>query len=160
VVELALVLPVLLLVTLAVLDAARVFAVHVALTNASREAAIYAGSQVSYLKWCRSPSDASQKAPEPDVSVPCPAGATSANHFTDPDNLAFRVGAEALGLDTARIVVDPPTCDGATCSASSTNARLVTVTVRYEVPLVTPMLGAIWGSPARLSATTTARIFQ
>ena len=50
--EFALILPVFLLLTLGVVDMARVFTSYIALTNGVANAAIYAGQGTNYLKWC------------------------------------------------------------------------------------------------------------
>lgn len=157
--EFALLLPVLLLLTLGVIDGARVFTAFVAVTNASREAALFA-SRAGYLAWCRDPADLAQKAPEPAISVTCPSGTTPPNYFSDPDNVAYHVAAEAYGLQIPDITVDAPLCDGTPCSTASATAQNVTVTVRYRIALVTPFLGGIWGDPVVVTASTTARIFQ
>ena len=153
--EFALILPVFMLLTLGVLDGARVFTAQVALTNAAREAAIFASESLGYLKWCR---DASGGGSSP--SVPCPAGTTSVRYTEDPTNIAARVRGEITGLNPALVTVLPPLCDGATCSEASSSAVNVRIRLSYPMPLLTPVLGAIWGSPVTITAETTARIFR
>jgi Flp pilus assembly protein TadG len=142
-VEFALILPVFLLMTLGVVDAARVFSSYIAITNGAREGALYA-SAGNYTKWCSTSS-----------TVACPTGFTAANQATNPDNIAFRVQQESTGLTQNRIVLLAPTCDSGTCSASST---LVTVRVRYTMTLFVPIVSAILGNPVVLNASTTAVI--
>lgn len=166
-VEFALILPILLLVTLGVIDAARVFTANISLTNGVREAALFAGasdltlSGANYNKWC---TDALQKAPEPAVSVPCPAGAAATNIVADPDNLAYRIDIEANGLDATKIVLAPPTCLSAThapvlnCDLAS--AVYVTVTAHYPVETLTPLLSQVWGGSINLKAVTTAKLLR
>src|SRR3954463_4834181 len=99
--EFALILPVFLAMTLAVVDGARVYMAQIALTNGVREAALFA-VKGNYNAWCRDPSDASQAAPSVPVSVPSPAGTTSAHYSGDPDNLAFRIAADTSGMDNSQ----------------------------------------------------------
>lgn len=154
-VEFALVLPILLLLTLGVIDAARVFTANIALTNAVREAAIFGGQGTNYDRWCTAPAG---KAPTPAVSVPCPTGTTAAHQANDPANLAYRIAIEATGLDAAAIVLDPPACTPlAACSVASTR---VTITAHYTVPTLTPLLGALWGGSITLNPSTTAQILR
>jgi len=144
VVEFALILPVFLLLTLGVVDGARVFTAYIAITNGAREGALYASSGTNYAKWCSTTA-----------TVPCPTGATSSNQSTDPDNIAYRVEQETSGLTQSGIVLSQPTCDNGTCNGSSAQ---VTVTVGYNVSLFVPAISAIMGQPVHLSATTTAVI--
>jgi Flp pilus assembly protein TadG len=155
-VEFALVLPIFVVLALGVVDGARIFTAYTALTNASREAAIYAAA--GHLSaWCRNPGNAAQKAATPPVSVSCPSGATSANYAADPDNIAYRVDASMIGSDSSQITLDTPMCSGSPC-ADGTAANRVAITVHYQVSLITPFLNALWGNPVQLTSTTTARI--
>jgi len=147
-VEFALILPVFLMLTLGVVDGARIFSAYIALTNASREGALYASANTSYLNWCTA------TAPR----VACPTGYTSANQQTDPNNIAARVADEMAGVpgvDFSNVTLSAPACDNGTCNASSTK---VGVTVQYSMTLFMPLVGAILGSPVRMSATTWATI--
>src|SRR4051812_21897491 len=67
-VEFALVLPIFVILGLGVVDGARIFNGYTAVTNASREAAVYAAAG-HLSKWCRNPGNAAQKAATPPVSV-------------------------------------------------------------------------------------------
>jgi hypothetical protein len=156
VVEFALILPIFLLVTLGVVDAARLFTANIALTNGVREAAIYVADGSNFTKWCHNPNG-SGKAPSPPVSVPCPAGATSSNYSPDPDNIAYRIAAEATGIDASRIVLSPPACNPSPCGATSTT---VTITAQYDFRFLTPIIGAVLGNQVRITASTTASILQ
>jgi hypothetical protein len=144
VVEFALILPVALLMTVGILDAARLFAADISLTNGVREAALYAGSG-GYSKWCQGSG----------VSVPCPTGATAANMSTDPDSIGYRIQGEASGLNVTLFTVSPPVCDNGTCNASS---NTVTITATYPFQPLMPGVAALMGNPIRLRASTTAQI--
>jgi Flp pilus assembly protein TadG len=157
-VEFALLLPVLLMMMVAILDAGLVFAAQTAVSNASRVAALFAGSG-GYVAWCRDPFDDSQKAPSPAKSVPCPTGATVANYATDRANMAYWVNLALGGLDPERVTIEPPMC-GETVCTSPPGSGFVTVTVRYSLTLATPLAGTIWGDPVVISSTTTAKILE
>ena len=155
-VEFALILPVLLLLTLGVVDAARVFTAHISLTNAVREAAIYAGYGTNYTKWC------TDDAP---ITVPCPVGAQAINKgsATGGDNMTTRIYYEASGLDRSAITLDPPVCEdvlGNPQVACDDSSDRVTLTAHYSVEVVTPVLGQIWGGSLDLTARTTAKILR
>ena len=141
-VEFALILPVFLLLTLGVVDGARIFSAYIAITNGAREGALYAAQGTNYTKWCSTTS-----------TVACPTGYVSGNQSTDPDNIAYRVQAESNGLTQASIILFAPTCDNGTCNSSSAN---VTVSVQYSITLFVPLVSAIMGSPVVMTATTTA----
>lgn len=148
-VEFALILPVFLLLTLGVVDGARIFTAYIAITNGAREGALYAASGTNYNKWCST-----------STTVACPTGWTAANQSTNPDNIAYRVQQETQGLTQSAITLDPPTCADAsgttiTCGASATR---VTVKVRYQMTLFVPVVGMILGSPVLMDATTSAMI--
>jgi Flp pilus assembly protein TadG len=163
-VEFALILPAFLLTTLGVLDGARVYMAQISLTNAVREAAMFA-STGNYNAWCRDPGDESQADPSMPVPVACPAGASAANYAGDPGNLAYRVAIESSGLDFSRITLFAPTCGtGAGAPASSCPAvpspTLVQIHAAYRFDVLTPGLSQIWGSSVTLDATSTARVIQ
>jgi len=164
-VEFALVLPVFAVITLGVVDAARVFSANVAISNAVREAVVYAGKSTNFMYWCRQPGNAAQADAGMPVSVPCPTGSTAANYAADPTNIAYRIAADASGLDRARITLDPPKCGPgpglptATCTSTSV-PKYVTVRITYSMDLVTPLIGNIWGNPVTISATATGRASQ
>src|SRR5438045_1839844 len=105
--EFALILPVFMVMTLAVVDGARVYMAQIALTNGVREAALFA-VKGNYNAWCRNPTDPSQADASIPVSVPCPPGTTSVHYSADPGNLAFRIAADASGMNPGQIVLAQP----------------------------------------------------
>lgn len=115
-VEFALILPALLLLTLAVVDGARVFAAQITLTNASREGAVYAARH----------SAAGQA------------------------EVRAHIASETADLAQASLSVTAP----------ARSAASVSVTLSYPIDLVTPLIGAIWGDPVLLTATTTAPVLE
>ena len=141
------ILPVFLMLTLGVIDGARVFSAYIAITNGAREAAMYAAQGTNYTKWCSSTS-----------SVACPSGSSAANQSTDPDNIAYRIQQEASGLTLSNIVLSQPTCDGTAAPACDSSSTKVTVTVRYSMSLFVPMVSAVMGSPVQMTASTTAAL--
>lgn len=143
-VEFALILPVFLLLTLGVVDGARLFTAYIAITNGAREGALYAAASGNYSKWCSTTS-----------TVVCPTGSAPSNQSTDPDNIAYRVQAESQGLTQLNVILLPPTCDNGACTSSSTT---VTVQVRYSMSLFVPVVGALMGTPVIMTASTTAVI--
>jgi Flp pilus assembly protein TadG len=148
-VEFALVLPVFLLLTLGVVDGARIFSAYIAITNAAREGALYAASGTNYTKWCSTTT-----------TVSCPTGYGAGNQSADPDNIAYRVQQESQGLTAASVKLDPPTCAdaaGTSVTCGGTAVR-VTIKVRYEMSLLVPFIGALFGNPVKMDATTSAMI--
>lgn len=143
-VEFALILPVFLMLTLGVVDGARVFSAYIAITNGAREGALFAAQGTNYMKWCSSTS-----------TVACPSSYTPSNQSADPDNIAYRIQQETSGLTQADITLSAPTCDTTPCGSSSTK---VTVTVQYQMSLLVPLVSALMGSPVRMTAATTAVI--
>jgi hypothetical protein len=161
-VEFALILPVFLMLTLAVVDGARVYMAQIALTNGVREATLFA-TRGNYNAWCRNPSDASQADSTMPVTVPCPTG-TGATHYSgDPASLAFRIAIESSGMDRSRVVLAQPKCGlgpGAPTSSCSavTNPKYVLISATYRFDFLTPLLNQIWGQNVTLSASSTGRI--
>lgn len=162
VVEFALILPVLLLLTLVVVDGARVYTAQIALTNGVREAAMFA-FKGNYNAWCRDPADPDAADPSMPVTVPCPTGTTSANFSADPGNLAYRIAADASGIERDKVVLNKPLCGmgpgvpTSLCSAVP-NPKYVTVSATYRFTPLTPLLSQIWGNSIVLTATSTARV--
>jgi len=153
VVEFALVLPVFLMLTLGVIDMARVFTSYISLTNGVSSAAIYAG-QGGYLKWCATGG-----------TVPCPAGAPATAKIANPDNIAYQVQVESEGMNKPAVVLASPVCTrtgtATTENCTSTGAGAydhVTIAATYDVTLLTPLMNTLMGGPVRLSAATTAVI--
>ena len=160
--EFALILPVFLMLTLAVVDGARVYMAQIALTNGVREATMFA-VRGNYNAWCRDPNDPDQADDTMPVSVPCPAGASATHYSGDPSNLAFRIAIESAGMDLTNIVLAPPLCGlgpglpTSSCSAVAT-PKYVTVSATYKFGFVTPLLNQVWGSSLTLSAASTGRL--
>jgi Flp pilus assembly protein TadG len=162
VVEFALILPVFLVVTLAVIDGSRAFTAQIELTNGVRNAALFA-YKGNYNAWCRDPSDPTDADPGMPVTVACPTGTGSANYGADPANLAYRIAAEASGMDRTLITLSQPLCGpgpGAPTSscASVANPKYVTITATYRFTTLTPLLSQFWGGNITLTATSTARV--
>lgn len=149
----ALVLPLFLFITLAVVDMGRVFASYIALTDGVREAALYASEGTNNTKWCAVPD------PDPDAAnVPCPSPDPdpTLHQNTDPysvDNIAYQL--EATGLDASDVQLDPPGCTDVCDPVLDGTVR---IRATYDVELLIPMLGDLMGGPVTLSATTTARV--
>jgi len=143
-VEFALLMPILLVVTVGVVDFARIFSSYIALTDAARIAALYAADGTGYDKWCAYP---------PDDSIACPSG-SSGHQSADPDNIAFQVLLAAPTLEASEVTLAAPSCDPSPCGPSST----VTVSVTYRVPILTPVLGALLGGEIPMSTATTAKV--
>lgn len=152
-VEFALMLPVFLLITLGVVDMTRVFTANISLTNAVREAAIFAGYGDGYSRWCSSAG-----------AIACPAGSLG-HDSPNPNNIAFRIEGEANGLSLDRIVLDTPVCalaDGSLVNCDPLNLDIATVRIRasYTVPVLTPVLIAVLGNNVAMSAATTASVIR
>ena len=159
-VEFALVLPVFVVLTLGVLDAARVFSAQVAISNSVREAAVFATRGANYLAWCSNPGDpADLLFPS---AVACPPGTLPTNWAADPNNIAYRITAETSGLDRGRITLAAPTCGtgsgqpSATCTSASA-PKYVMVSVTYQMDLVTPVIAQLWGKPVTITAFAIGR---
>jgi hypothetical protein len=145
VVEFALALPLLLLVSLGIVDFARAFNAQIALRDGIREAAIYAGQGTNFVKWC---------APAGGDALPCPAGATVANESPDPDNIAFQL--EGSSLELQDLTLATPVCSANPCVRGST----VTISATYELPLLTPVIGDLLGGSVEMTASTTSTVLQ
>jgi hypothetical protein len=148
--------------TVGIIDAARLFAADISLTNGVREAALYAGSG-AYVKWCS----------ELPGNVPCPAGATALNYSPNPESVGYRIQGEASGLDVNRVLLSAPSCGPTdslltppdTCTA---NSKTVTIAASYPFQPLTPMIDAIMshtlaghtdlGRAIWITASTTAQI--
>lgn len=148
-VEFALILPVFLLLTLGVVDGARIFTAYIAITNGAREGALYAATGTNYDKWCSTTT-----------TVACPTGWTAGKQSANPDNIAYRVQQETQGLTQASITLNPPTCadSAGTAMACGTSAASVTIKVNYQMTLFVPVVGMLLGNPVRMDATTSAMI--
>lgn len=161
-VEFALILPVFLVATLAVVDGSRAFTAQIELTNGVRNAAMFA-YKGNYNAWCRNPSDPAQADPGMPVTVSCPAGASAANYGPDPANLAYRIAAEASGMDRTEIILSQPLCGlgpgvpTSSCTAVA-NPKYVRITATYRFTPLTPLLAQFWGGNITLTASSTARV--
>jgi Flp pilus assembly protein TadG len=151
--ELALLLPVLLVMTVGVVDLARAFTGYVALTNGIREGVIYAismnsdGTTLNADHWCSSAAS---------PAIACPAGAGS-HKYADPDNIGARIAAETEGIDRSLIALRAPTCNPSPCNSSSTT---VTIAASFDMPVLTPVLSSILGSSVRISASGVGRLIK
>jgi Flp pilus assembly protein TadG len=155
VVEFALVLPLFLLLTIGVVDMARVFSGYVSLTNGVREAALYASltsdlPNPNYANWCPTTT-----------TMQCPAG-----NRHDPDSIGQRVRDEASGLDQTQITISSPTCTAnpsaspVVYTACGLTSQWVKIGASYRMPLLTPILSSILGNGVTMSFTETAQIFR
>ncbi|HEY8870492.1 MAG TPA: TadE/TadG family type IV pilus assembly protein [Candidatus Limnocylindrales bacterium] len=178
-VEFALILPILILVTVGVVDLARISTTWVSLINGVREGALYASIDPKETYWCMNPATA------PAGSIACPAGATTAtassvtdcayvtgdpvgNWCPDPSNVAYRIKEEASGLQGSRVTLFAPICAtgddavpaDAVVACSDSSAASVTITASYSMDMITPVIGNLLGHPFRMTASATAAIFR
>ena len=158
VVEFAIILPVFLLLTLGVVDMARLFTAYVALTNGVSNAALYA-AQNSALKWCAI-------TPVVGVDVACPAGTTAAQQALNPNNIGYQLRLEATGLNMVDVLMAVPQClptgtvtlVNCTPPVSGTYSQ-VKIAASYRVNMFTPLIQVILGSPyVNMSASTSAAV--
>lgn len=147
VVEFALILPLLLLLTIGVVDLARIFSSYIALVDGVREASLYAALGTNNTKWCTVQPDTD--------AVACPPGSDPlVNESADPNNIAYQINS--AGLDVAGIDMWAPVCTPDPCDATS----VVRITATYEMDLLTPILGDILGQNVVVKAETTAKVLQ
>jgi hypothetical protein len=132
--------------TVGILDAARLFASFVSLTNGVREAALYAGSG-SFASWCSGDG----------ADIACPAASTG-HLVLNPDNIAYHIQGESSGMDLALIALGAPVCDGNAAVACSASSTTVTITATYPFKPLTPIVGVLLGNTITLRASTTAQI--
>jgi len=97
-------------------DLARVFSSYIALTDGVREAALFAAEGDGYERWCAIP---------PDDTIACPSG-SEGHQSPDPDNIAYQIQFDAVGLDPGEIVMLAPACEPDPCGENST------VTVKFN----------------------------
>jgi Flp pilus assembly protein TadG len=155
VVEFALILPVFLMLTIGVVDMARVFTSYVELTNGVSSAALYGGNG-GYFKWCSATG-----------VIACKTGTAAANKAGDPDNIAYQIQIETTGLTTGAIDLGKPQCNTpgaptvfADCTlATAGTYSSVRVGANYTMTLLTPIISNLVG-PVKMSAETTAAIIQ
>jgi len=157
-------LPILMVLTLGVVDASRVFSAWVSLTNAVREGALYAISSNNATHWCArhgaiacptnggavtdGEGQCSQTSPSLPIGIMC----------DDPDNIAYLVGLETTNLDQSRVTLLAPTCATATCDSAS--ATSVTISATYQMNLIMPVISNFFGNPVTLSASATAPLIR
>jgi hypothetical protein len=141
------------MLTLGVVDMARVFSTYISLTNGVSSGAIYAG-QGGFLKWCATGG-----------SVSCPAGTATTQKNADPDNIAYQIQVEGTGLTLSAITMSTPLCTvtgtttTTTCTSTAPNAYShVRIVAAYDVALLTPLMTTLMGGPVHLTASTTAVI--
>jgi hypothetical protein len=144
VVEFALILPLMLLLTIGVVDLARIFSSYIALTDGVREAALYAAEGTNNTKWCSTDPGA----------VACPSGTQPANRAPGTDNIAFQINS--AGLDVSNIEMLDPVCSPSPCDPTST----ITIKAKYEMDLLTPILSDLFSQSVEVWADTTAKVLQ
>jgi Flp pilus assembly protein TadG len=133
-VEFALLLPILLLLLVVAIDFGRLFATFVAVNNAAREGAAFAGLH--------------------------PTQVTSADN-ADPENVTYRARQEVENPSDTRftaVTVAAPTCNPAPCPTvlGTGGGKTIRVSVSTNFTFFTPMVTAIFGSSIQLSASATA----
>ena len=144
--DFALIFPVFLLLTVGVVDMARIFSSYIAFVDGVREAALYAADGLTHnVQWCAAPAAG---------KIPCPTGTTAANQKADPDNVAFQI--KSAGINTALVTMERPVCVPNPCAAGST----VKIAASYRVTVLTPILSTILGGTIDMSVATTATVIQ
>jgi hypothetical protein len=169
-VEFALILPLLLVLTLGIVDGARVFSSWIALNSGVGAASLYASNPVKISHWCMKPADA------PPGSIACPtgtalgqvdtacllaAGDLAGNWCPNPGNIAYRLKVEASGLDASRLIMAAPICldaAGVQLPSCGAAAAYVTIGATYDMDLLTPLVSNLMGHPVHMSAAATAPI--
>jgi Flp pilus assembly protein TadG len=133
-VEFALLLPVLLLLLVVAIDFGRLFATFVAVNNAAREGAAYAGLHPTQFTSTDSP---------------------------DPENVTYRARQEVENPSDTRftaVTVAAPTCNPAPCPTvlGTGGGKTIQVTVSTNFRFFTPIISALLGSSLQLNASATA----
>ena len=126
--ELAILLPVLLLVLLGAVDLGRVFILTVSIQNAAREGAVFAAANPSCL---------------------------TAAQCANPANATY-VARQEVGGDPALSV--SATCTPSCAASTTAGGARVTVNVSQGFDFLTPFLSDLLGGPLRPSASATAVI--
>ena len=160
-------LPVFLLLTLGVVDLARIYSAHIALTDGVRKAALYAaqwtddtgGAVANSGLWC-SGMVAGNVIACPTLDIAGNAVSSTGHTKADADNIAYQI--RSTGLDSARITMRAPRCGDASPYPASPCVEDATVTISasYQETLLTPVLGAIFGGHITMTATTSARVMR
>lgn len=140
-VEFALILPVFLLMTIGIIDAARMFNAYVTLNNGTTEAAIFAGTTKGYLKVCPT---GTTLCPPPNLS---PAWIDCS---VDYDNVVCHLIGDSSFLDLTQTTVDAPSC-----AAGCVTGDTVSITAHYHfTPLLPVALLSVWSNGITLTAST------
>jgi hypothetical protein len=140
-VEVALTLPILLLILSGLLDIGRVYYIYIALEEAAQEAATF----LAQNPWCQGPTD-----------IP-PADAVLDN-CSNPNNAEFRIynasnqEIEPAQVDSIAYTFPEDLGGNPIIGIGST----VTVTIRYDFPLVTPLIRDALGGADGITLTATA----
>lgn len=143
-IEFALILPIFVLLTVGVVDLARIFSSYIALTDGVREAALYAAVGTNNTKWCS--GDA--------ADIACPPGTDPlVNLSPNADNIAYQI--KSVGLDVSRVTMLAPVCSPSPCGATS---ETVKIEATYTMPFITPVLSNILGDTITVTARTTAQV--
>ncbi len=139
-VEVALTLPILLLILSGLLDIGRVYYIYIALEEAAQEAATF----LAQNPWCQEPTDI----PPADADLP---------DCANPNNAEYRVlNASNQEIELSRLQPIEYTypLDGDGDPIIGIGAT-VTVTIRYDFPLVTPIIRNAFGQDG-ITLTATA----
>jgi Flp pilus assembly protein TadG len=140
--EVALMLPFLVLAMMGLFDVGRAFYYQISITNAGREATRLAVTSQYF-------------GPDPGS---CP-GATCP--FVDDAAIKTRVQQELSGsgitVDSSLIVVSPSENDRRLNLLSSVSSYPLSVTVTYRLPLITPILSNLLGSPITVMGASAMR---
>jgi TadE-like protein len=173
-VEFALILPLVLVLTLGIVDAARVFSSWIALNSGVGEASLYASTSVKLSHWCASAPAGSVACPagtiagQVDTACGLVAGDPTGNYCNNPpsDNIAYRLKVEAAGLDTSRLIMATPICLNTagvqllSCVDPTAPPAYVTIGASYDMDLLTPLVSNFLGHPVHMSAAATAPIIS
>ena len=145
VVEFTLILPVFLLLTIGIVDSARMFNSYVTLNNGVTEAAIFAGTTKGYLKVC------------PTGTALCPPPNLAPGYIdcsVDYDNVACHLIGDSTFLDLNQLVLAAPAC-----AAACATGDIVTISATYNFKPILPVaLLSIWSNGVSLKATTKVTI--
>lgn len=139
--EFTLILPVFLLLTIGIVDAARMFNAYVTLNNGVTEAAIFAGTTKGYTKVC------------PTGTTQCPPPNLAAGYIdcsADYDNVACHLIGDSTFLDLTQLTLDAPSC-----AAACATGDVVTISASYQFkPLLPVALLSVWPNGITLRAST------
>jgi len=164
--ELAIVLPIFLLMTLGIVDLARIYSANIQLTDGVRKAALYAGQWTDDGTGVVANSDNWCSGVVAVDTIACPTldkwgTAVNATGHTaaDPANVAYQL--KSTGLDASRITLRAPACNDSPSQPSPcAEDASVSITASYREFLLTPILGGLFGGEVKLTASTTARVMR